>query len=218
APYQIKNRHDAPYYLKNGLSPEADETDGVGCEPGDLTKRMAIPWQADFFDCTVQYVNFTNPKINNDGHAPVPPIYYAYWWPPQSPWDVLSGVLSKEEQDLAGIPAGLQVNFARGVNDFSQMIQAWSYLGFVINNNTGEDRNMFPYFTETERGHAKFTVTSIPVSKISNNASDVLEIPIYFLKDEHSEMIALSATVEAFTPLVTKRTDDLPRSGSRIRF
>lgn len=218
APYEIKIRHDAPFYLKNGLSVSADETDGDGCEPGDLTKRMAIPWQADFFDCTVQYINFTDPTMNQNEHSPVPPTYYAYWWPAQSPWDVISGALTKEEQDLAGIPAGLQVNFARGVNDFSQMIQAWSYLGFIANNNTEEDREMFPYFTETERGHAKFTVTSIPISNVSKNASDVLEIPVYFLKDEHMEMIALSATLEAFTPLVTKRTDDLPRSGSRIRF
>jgi L-lysine 6-oxidase len=43
APYEIKTRHDGAYYAKNGLSPDADETDGAGCEPGDLTKRMAIP-------------------------------------------------------------------------------------------------------------------------------------------------------------------------------
>ncbi len=218
APYQIKTRHEDQYYMKNGLSPDADETDGNGCEPGDLTKRMAIPWQADFFECTVQFINFTDPKLNADKNGPIPPAYYAYWWPPQSPWDVISGVLTAQEQDAAGIPAGLQVNFARGVNDFSQMIQAWSYLGFIVNNDLGEDRDLFPYFTETERNHDKFTATSIPVSKVSNNASDVLEVPVYFLKDEHMEMIALSAEVEAFTPLVTRRSNDLPRSGTRIRF
>jgi L-lysine 6-oxidase len=25
---------------------------------------MACPWQADFFNCTVQYINFTDPEIN----------------------------------------------------------------------------------------------------------------------------------------------------------
>ena len=47
------------------LSPSRDETmAGGGCQPGDLTKRMAIPWQADFFDCSVQDVNFTTPHTN----------------------------------------------------------------------------------------------------------------------------------------------------------
>jgi L-lysine 6-oxidase len=179
---------------------------------------MAIPWQADFFDCTVQPINFTDPKVNADNDGPIPPTYYAYWWPPQSPWDVISGVLSKEEQDVAGISAGVQVNFARGVNDFSQMIQAWSYLGFIVNNNQGEERNRFPYFTENERNHDKFTATSIAVSKISNNASDVLEVPIWFLKDEHKQMIIHSDHDETFSPVVTRTTNDLPRMGTRIRF
>ena len=72
------------------LSAERDETiKGDGCEPGDLTKRMAVPWQADFFDCTVQDVNFTTPTsnktISNLNMIPLAPTFYAYWWPAQSP-------------------------------------------------------------------------------------------------------------------------------------
>ena len=52
-------------YHTSGLCPSRDETlTGGGCQPGDLTKRMAIPWQADFFDCSVQAVNFTTPRTN----------------------------------------------------------------------------------------------------------------------------------------------------------
>jgi L-lysine 6-oxidase len=58
----IRQRHDEGYYYQNGLSTTEDETaDRLGCEPGDMTKRMAIPWQADFFQCSIQFVNFTNP-------------------------------------------------------------------------------------------------------------------------------------------------------------
>lgn len=230
APYQIKRRHDGSYYDQNGLSPDEDETDGAGCEPGDLTKRMAIPWQADFFDCTVQYINFTDPNVNKANGIPVPPTYYSYWWPPQSPWDVISGVMTPEEQQAANVPAGLQVNFARGINDFSQMIHAWSYMGFILNQNTGENAELFPFFTERERNHDMFVATSIPVSQVSGNKDDVLEIPIFYLKDHSAEeqptakpAVMLKTTFANNTdkdvnPLVVQQTDDVPRSGSRIRF
>jgi L-Lysine epsilon oxidase N-terminal/L-lysine epsilon oxidase C-terminal domain len=42
--------------------------DAASLEPGDITKQMAVPWQADFYDCT------------QDGD-------YA-WWPAQRPDDV----------------------------------------------------------------------------------------------------------------------------------
>ncbi len=162
SPYVIKHRHDEAFYLKNGLSWAEDEcepddwkapTVGKGCEPGDLTKRMAIPWQADFYDCSVQMINFDNPNIvkNPQSLIPVPPTYYAYWWPPQSPWNIISGATSIEEQKLAGVPAGLQVMYSRGMNSFSQMITSWKYLGFILNQNKDEQYGrQYPYFVEKE--------------------------------------------------------------------
>lgn len=71
APMQLKLAHfdggnakTQSYYREEGLSITADEAEGQGCEPGDLTKRMAIPWQSDFQECTVQTPNITNPTIN----------------------------------------------------------------------------------------------------------------------------------------------------------
>jgi hypothetical protein len=49
APYQILQYQNEAWYFDNGLTPSRDECAGGGCEPGDLTKRMACPWQADFF-------------------------------------------------------------------------------------------------------------------------------------------------------------------------
>ena len=112
-PLQIRQRHDNAWYEAHGLSPFEDETETkLGCEPGDLTKRMAIPWQSDFFQCTLQFINFTDPSVNKGDGIPVPPTYYAYWWPPQSPWQVITGDLTAEEQFLAGTPAGFQVPYA----------------------------------------------------------------------------------------------------------
>lgn len=198
APYVIKHRHDEAYYLKNGLSPNEDEcepvdwknpTVGLGCEPGDLTKRMAIPWQADFYDCSVQMINFNDPNIvkNPDSLIPVPPTYYAYWWPPQSPWNVISGATTAEEQKLAGIPAGMQVMYSRGMNSFSQMISSWKYLGFVLNQNNDEKfGRQYPYFVEKERNHEKFVVASVGVGNASSfiTGDDSNYLPAWFLRDE----------------------------------
>jgi L-lysine 6-oxidase len=179
--YQIKHFKDD--YSQQGLSPSRDECEGGGCEPGDLTKRMACPWQADFFNCTVQVVNFSEPKVNKatqvetslsltnyvwkdlpDGvkvpeqyqvlatqdveeKTPLPPAYYSYWWPPQSPWDVLTGELDVTGQLNSHLPAGQQINYARGINSYGQMVEHWSALAFIRDRNAKNEG--FPYFTES---------------------------------------------------------------------
>lgn len=196
-PYAIKHREDADYQ-KNGLSHDRDEctpldwrfpTVGGGCEPGDLTKRMAIPWQADFYDCSVQMINFDNPNLVKDPASliPVAPTYYAYWWPPQSPWNVISGATTAAEQLAAGVPAGMQVMYSRGMNSFTQMITSWQYLGFVLNQNTdAEYGRQYPYFVEKERNHDKFAVASVGVGNASSfiTGDDSNYLPAWFLKEE----------------------------------
>jgi L-lysine 6-oxidase len=173
SPFVILPRHDNDYYFKNGLDPNEDETSGkLGCEPGDLTKRMAIPWQADFFQCSIQFINFTNPKVNkNESGIPLPPTYYAYWWPPQSPWQVMTGDLTPETQQAAGTPAGYQVLFSRGINTFSQMISNWSDMAFVVNQVRTAYGELFPYFTEQERNNNAFITAAVAIGDATNVVS-----------------------------------------------
>lgn len=165
------------YYSQHGLSLTSDPQNGDGTEPGDLTKRMAIPWQADFYDCTVQTPNISDPAINQspaDDGVEVPPAFYVYWWPPQSPMQVIAGDLDPGNQVLDGyvssqpvqfagsngltlavqstggfsiVAAGQTVNYARGVNSFGQMTAAWADLGFILNVGAKDYR----YFVEKER-------------------------------------------------------------------
>jgi hypothetical protein len=166
---QIRQRHPIAYYDANGLDPNEDETAApLGCEPGDLTKRMAIPWQADFFQCSIQYINFTDPAVNKGDGIPTPPTYYAYWWPPQSPWQVITGDLGIDAQAQAGTPAGFQVMFTRGINTFSQMIDYWHYMGFLVNQNTAPYGDQFPYIAEQERNHAAFVAAAVAAGDASN--------------------------------------------------
>ena len=118
-PYRIKHAHDEEWYKQHGLSTDGDESSGWyklqgltppsnivdqdGCEPGDLTKRMSPPWMSDFYQCSIEYVNFNDPSINvtNITQIPPPPTYYTYWWPPQAPMFVITGPMTREEQNLA---------------------------------------------------------------------------------------------------------------------
>ncbi|MFK7908020.1 MAG: LodA/GoxA family CTQ-dependent oxidase, partial [Chitinophagales bacterium] len=165
------NERIVGHYEDHGLSiQDVNETEGEGgdqtqegngCEPGDLTKRMAIPWQADFQECTVQTPNISNPNVNQfaDGTGiEVPPAYYVYWWPPQSPMHVVSGSVKPHEQVLDAIvsqidgqpiiPAGQRVPYQRGINSIEDMINSWSRLGFIVNQSRNES---YPYFVEKER-------------------------------------------------------------------
>jgi L-lysine 6-oxidase len=165
-PYRIKPAHPESYYAKHGLSPSEDEGRGGGCEPGDLTKRMAIPWQADFFDCSTQYVNFTNPSVNKDSSGtPVPPTFYVYWWPPQSPEFTMVDAMDANTQLIDGVSVGQLAPYARGINSFGQMILAWSYLPFVGNRNRTHPH--YPYFVEQERNTDQFAVGVVGLGDVN---------------------------------------------------
>ncbi|MGM3309146.1 CTQ-dependent lysine 6-oxidase LodA [Anabaena sp. WFMT] len=233
--YQIQQKQVDDTY---GLTPSRDECEGGGCEPGDLTKRMAIPWQADFFNCSVQFINFTDPDTNKDGSpaAPKPPTYYSYWWPPQAPWDVIGGDETALAQATSGIPAGLQVNFIRGVNSYKQMVnQGWSYLAFVRNKNSGQNGQMFPYLVETERNNDMFSYQSVPISQITERPDDNgTDVQVFYLKtlDDQKEVRAsrlrmlrldVQEAMKEFDKfreieVVEAERQLTPRSGTRVRF
>ena len=188
APYRVKHRSpDGKLYRKQGLSPETyDETTGSGCEPGDLTKRMAVPWQADWYQCSIQHVQFSREDNVDEDLLPSPPTFLVYWWPPQSPMQVISGVRDEEEQWAAGIDGGSPVSFQRGINSFAEMVVAWHHLGFVTN--LAPNGHALRYFAEVERNHGEFVAGSVAVGSVSNasNATDTTFLPVWFLKEHNA--------------------------------
>jgi L-lysine 6-oxidase len=147
---------------------------------------MAIPWQADFFQCTAQFINFTDPKKNKSEGIPLPPTYNAFWWPPQSPMFVMTTIMDTAVQRLAGVPSGLQVYYLRGINSFAEMVTAWAYLGFVSNRNTAADRAYYPSFEEVERNHDRFIASSVAVGTVDNfvQNTDSYFAPMWFLRTQ----------------------------------
>jgi L-lysine 6-oxidase len=58
--------------------------------------------------------------------------------------------------------------FTRGINTFSQMIDYWHYMGFLVNQNTAPYGDHFPYVVEQERNHAAFVAASVATGDASN--------------------------------------------------
>ncbi|GAB5400315.1 MAG: hypothetical protein Aureis2KO_19000 [Aureisphaera sp.] len=259
-PYIISDQKGMGGYDATGLSPSRDECEGGGCEPGDLTKRMACPWQADFFQCTIQLINFSVPAINKDlkksvvtttyethekweasgksydntltrettteSNEPLPPNYYSYWWPPQSPWDVIAGEPTLDGEQKSHLPFGQQMNYARGINSFVQMVEHWSALAFIRDRNSGDKG--YPFFTETERNHDLFTFEAYEVGQVSGNEADnETTIPVFFIeadtkviaqKGKRAQLLVSFLEERSFKPIsIAKEGLGSPRSGTRNR-
>ncbi len=133
APFRIKRKR-----VVDGLS--FNPTVGPS-EPGDLSQRMAQPWQADFNECSVQSISVADPTVNVDrNNHPPAPSYLTLWWPSQRP---LSIYASTGKRDLA--------NWARDAKAVPLtnrgMAEQWAKLGFVINQGSASA----PDFVEVER-------------------------------------------------------------------
>ena len=108
-----------------------------GLEPGDLTKYIGIPWQADFHECTYQDIDVTYEKWNEiypgSTGDPVEQLVATNipWWPAHRPMVVIDD-------------KGAQVFWASGIPDNNagdlQMVQAWKDLGFLIADETNTPR------------------------------------------------------------------------------
>lgn len=99
----------------------------TGLEPGDVTKYSAIPWQADFNECSTQDINLTyrdwnKTPLKSIGDPAVPVIQTTYWWPSHRPMWVSSNNLGVVFWSN-GIPQTNDGDLA--------MVTAWKTLGFI---------------------------------------------------------------------------------------
>ena len=128
APFRIQAKASIDYPLSLGWTPEN------GLEPGDVTKFMAIPWQADYNECSSQTV---------EGRT-------VWWWPAQRPLFVYTKLKADVDPtgrsildmvqagDIKQIPwMGTDYNMdASNFVKFStnnDMVDQWMDLGFILN-------------------------------------------------------------------------------------
>ena len=146
-PYRIKHAT----YIAGGLSipkPIAD-IDGSaapnlseGLEPGDLTKYIGIPWQADFHECTSQDLNITYEEWNNiylDSTGDPVEEQIAYnipWWPAHRPVVIPQEYNGPQVYWASGLPANTAGDL--------QMVQAWKNLPFMTAQVNNGVRGYYP--------------------------------------------------------------------------
>ena len=128
------------------LSQDTDFEQGL--EPGDLTKQMALPWQADFNECTIQPIDVTYEEWNNiEPDSEDDPwmkleqqVWDTLWWPAHRPLQAFEVVAVQ-----GGSPVYRYLNWSRGVPQNNagdlKMVTEWAKLGFVVRN---------PYLSEKE--------------------------------------------------------------------
>ena len=134
-PFRIKARRDVPVPLSLGFTPE------LGLEPGDVSRYMACPWQADFNECSSQPI---------EGRI-------LWWWPAQRPEYVYQpprpALTATPGPDIGPQVAWIGTDYNQNAGNYISfaddldMVKLWDQLGFVYN--IGSDAD--PHFVEVER-------------------------------------------------------------------
>ncbi len=127
-------------YASVALSQDSDFDRGL--QPGDVTKAMALPWQADFNECTTQDINVTYEEWNRIDPASdhdslmkrEERVWETLWWPAHRPLQTFEVVAWKD-----GKPAGYRaLDWSRGVPQTNagdlKMVTEWWRLAFVARN------------------------------------------------------------------------------------
>lgn len=125
-----------PFRLKVDPKPEAESTvpaltvGALQFRPGFFTQQMALPWQADFFDC--QKEERESPEDN------LPRFYM--WWTAQRPDDTFPpGGTAQQKWIRRLIPEGVDPDeFGGQDGGYQQMVDHWNdSLSFVVG--SGDD-------------------------------------------------------------------------------
>lgn len=133
-----------PFIINSGLSQGENLT--VGLEPGDLTKRSALPWHSDLNECSTQNIDVTfeswnkiyYPDSTTDPTVAKNQVAVTMWWPSHRPLQVF-------------LQDGRQIEWAAYVPQTYEgdlmMVSAWKEFGFLVRN----PANSYPAYYEVER-------------------------------------------------------------------
>jgi hypothetical protein len=132
---------DFAFYAGDDLS--QGNNFSTGLQPGDLTKYMSVPWQADFNECSTQPVDVTYEKWNEiypaSDHdnlmAREQRVWETLWWPAHRPMQTF-------EVSTPGGPSAW-LDWTPGVPQTNagdlKMVTEWWRLSFVRRDPAGDD-------------------------------------------------------------------------------
>ncbi|HJQ27138.1 MAG TPA: LodA/GoxA family CTQ-dependent oxidase [Blastocatellia bacterium] len=130
---------DFAFYAGDDLSLKNDFQTGL--QPGDLTKYMSVPWQADFNECSTQPIDITYemwnviyPESDNDKLMERERrVWETLWWPAHRPlqsWELLSVENGKPNIGWRDWSPGIPQTNAGDL----KMVTEWWRLGFIRRN------------------------------------------------------------------------------------
>lgn len=134
---------DYAFYAGDDLSQTNDFMSGL--QPGDFTKYMSVPWQADFNECSTQPVDVTYERFNqiypdsdNDKLLKREQrVWETLWWPAHRPMQTFEQVVAADGSSsinwLDWTPGVPQTN----AGDL-KMVTEWWRLSVVRSNPTGD--------------------------------------------------------------------------------
>ncbi len=133
---------DYAFYAGDALSQQNDFT--VGLQPGDLTKYMSVPWQADFNECSTQPVDVTYEMFNqifpdSDNNKLLKReqrVWETLWWPAHRP-------MQTNEEVVPGDPDSINwLDWTPGIPQTNagdlKMVTEWWRLPVVKRNPLGD--------------------------------------------------------------------------------
>lgn len=126
-PGNLNSWNPQPLSLPGGLqTPDDAGSMKVGLEPGDITKYSGIPWQADFNECSNQFIDITYEKWNliypqSTGDPLKQITQMTFWWPSHRPMEVFT------QNGQVSWSQGIPNNHAGDL----KMVTAWKELGFI---------------------------------------------------------------------------------------
>jgi len=147
-PYRIRHAPCTPGGLSQPAAAGSSNPSNLanGLEPGDLTKYGAVPWQADFNECSTQDIDVTyvgwNKTYSNSAGDPDKAMLAqtVYWWPAHRPMEIT-------------LPDSSQASWSRNIPQNNagdlQMVTAWKLQGFILRNTSTDPDD--PQFIEVER-------------------------------------------------------------------
>lgn len=134
---------DYAFYAGDDLSQKNDFQ--VGLQPGDLTKYMSVPWQADFNECSTQPIDVTYeiwnqifPDSDNDKLMEREQrVWETLWWPAHRPMQTYEMVVASD-----GTSSISWLDWTPGVPQTNagdlKMVTEWWRLSIVVRNPTGD--------------------------------------------------------------------------------
>lgn len=133
---------ETDYISYEDLQLSQDDDLDTGMQPGDLTKHSALPWQADFNECSTQVIDVTYAGWNVLYPDNPPDALLArqqkqwetLWWPAHRPMQTYELIAVTPD----GKPTYQWLDWSRGVTQTvagdQKMVIEWPRLAFVVRN------------------------------------------------------------------------------------